>query len=260
MKDLSFVDVDNARFPTNSSEYKDLILKNEKGKDFILCYHNTNSTKVPKVRSLDKVIEKQFVIPFVENMSTEKYNQILDLARINHFDRTVASIYGITTVNKSVAEFSPFLSQICAGALLTDKKGRMLTLIKVLEDGTDQLHIPQTHIEHSVDIYTKSLNQMICDSANKALNDAISVIRIDEDLAPINLISGYIVNTSQTLATSMHTLFATVYQIDDFENYHIRCRDMNQKAMILELNEAIDAARTHMMDPWLSYVYTNMIS
>ena len=259
MKDLSFVDVDKAHFPSHSSQYKHLVSENDKDNKFILCYNNLNSLKVPKAKSLNKVIEKRFVIPFIDTLSKAEYNQYLDLVKVNHFNKTVSSIYGITAVNKTVAEFSPFLSQICAGALLIDKKGRVLVIVKKLEDGTDQFHIPQTHVEHSVDVYTKSFNQLICENANAILNDYISITRLEGELEPINLISGYVLNISETLATSMHTLFALVYQIDDFEKYQIRCRDAGQRAMILDLNEAVDAARTKMMDPWLAYVYANLV-
>lgn len=260
MKDLSFVDVERAHFPSHSSQYKHLVSENDKDDKYILCYNNLNSLKVPKVKSLSKVIEKRFVIPFIDTLSKDEYNQYLELVKVNHFDKTVSSIYGITAVNKVVAEFSPFLSQICAGALLVDKKGRVLVLVKKLEDDTEQFHIPQTHVQHSVDVYTKTFNQFICDNANNILNEYISLTRLEGELEPINLMSGYVLNLSETLATSMHTLFAVVYQIDDFEKYEIRCRDTRQRAMILDLNEAIDAARTRMMDPWLAYVYANLVN
>ena len=259
MRDLSFVDRVRAIFPENSLEYKGLVLREREDQKYILCYNNMSSSKIPKVKPLDKVIEKHFVLPFIDIMEKEEYEKYLDLLKSKHFHKPVSIINGIFAVNKNIAEFSPFMSQICAGAMLTDKKGRVLVLVETLEDGAEIFHIPQTHIEYTVDIYNKSFDDIICENANKVLNDSVSIVRIEGELEPINLMSGYILNISQTLATSMHTLFATVYQVDDFEKYHIRCRNEGEKAMILDLHEAIDAARTHMMDPWLTYVYTNMI-
>lgn len=262
MDNILYIDTENMQFPVGSREHKTLIMQSEKnhGQQYILCFNNMSSTKVSKSQPLKQVVEKNFVIPYVNSMDIDTYGKWLEVIRANHFHKTVSTIPGIKIINKSTAEFSPYLSQICTGALLTDKKGRVLVLVRTLEDNTQQFYIPQSHMEYTPEIYTKNLDTMICESANNCLNNAINIKRIEGELEPISLISGYIVNTSETLATSMHTLFTTVYQVDDFMHYEVRCNTEGQTAMILDLDEAVTAAGSHMMDPWLSFVYLNMMA
>lgn len=263
MKDISFINTEGLKFPQGSKEHDKLVDMAEKQntheQQFVLCFSNIYHRVISKSKKANEVIKSYFYIPFLDNLSNTEYEDCLTQLRFNYFAKTVASIPNIKVIPKGVAEISPFFSQLCAGAMLTDKKGRVLVLVKETE-GYQEFHLPQMHMEYTQDIYTKSLEHFICDNANKALNDMIRLVRREGELEPVSLISGCIVNTNVNNSTAMHTLFATIYQVDNFENYDVRCVDDNQQAMILELDEAISAAAKHLMDPYLTHIYTNVIN
>lgn len=264
MKDLLYIDFEGISIPQGSTAYERWVKLAQKkdivDRDFVLCYNNIYHKKVIKHYQIQELMNKNFFIPFIDNMEMDSYEMALDTLRAKYFPLTVGAIPGLHILEKEVAEMSPHYSQICAGALLIDKRGRTLVLVKKLEDGHDQFYIPQSHVAYTQDIYTKSFEQYICDYSTKNLNDAITLERSVGELEPVSLISGYIVNTAETIVTAMHTLFVTVFQVDDFENYNIRCRDESQTAMILELDEAVKAAGAHMMDPWLTFAHMKLFS
>lgn len=257
MRNISFIDRENLKFPLGSREYKELVKQFEKtqGQKFILCFDNTSSSKVSKTKPIDKVVEQSFTLPYANNVPIDTYSEMINLLKTNHFYKTMSSIPGIKIISKNVAEFTPFLSQICAGVLLVDKKGKIFVLSRTLEDGTEQLYLPQTHIEYTEEMFIKTFEELINQKANDCLNDSITIKRKKRGKANVDLLSGCVVHTATHLETSMHTLFVTIYQVDNFSNYDIHCKD-DLKGVILEAKEIQAAVASNMMDPWLTYIYT----
>lgn len=261
MRDISSIDKENIKFPLGSREYKELVKQFEKiqGQPHVLCFDNMSSRKISKTQPIEKVVEKVFTLPYANNVDKDVYVECIEILKKNHFYKTVSTISGIKVMPKNITEFSPFVSQICAAALLMDKKGRIFTLDRTLSDGTEQFYLPQQHVEYTEDMFTQTFEELINKAANDCLNDAITIKRKRKRQSPIELLSGYVVHTAETLPSAMHTVFTVVYQIDNFDNYEIRCKD-DLKGIVLNLDEITKAAQSHMMDTWLSFPYSDLMN
>lgn len=232
------------------------ILNGDGSTDSVLVYKNIFHNDIPKHRTNTEIMQKYFFIPYKEDAAEDEYASIIDELRKKYFYKTVASINSLSVVSIDEADASPHLSQLCSGAIITDTKGKFIFMVNEADDDTPEFRIPQSHILYTPRIYTESLDEYIYKNAIENINDELLFERKDGEPSQIRMVSGFVSNSNKDLSKAMHTMFGIIFQVDDFDNYNILCFEENQRAIIMNFEEAVSASEYKRMDTWMSEIFT----